>query len=213
MFKKCAMVLAFLSGIGGTVALISATYISTVTIPDIDGKLSDVVESIDNLKYDLSMFRVESLGLDQMDDLITICRFERELFQVRDIPTLKRVDQIALEESVKLAEGWSALFSEDKLQELKTKEKINNELAGLSGNAKFDKIQEICQEAKLLAFDRLKAKNKKVQKDRKSRKEIEEEKLCVYKKFVKRQIGGLIALAFTVLIEGAIKIFTPSKNI
>ena len=202
------MKLPIVLGIIGLITLVFATCISTVIIPAIDRKLSDVVESIDNLKYDLSMFRVEALGLDQMDDLITICRFERELFQVRDIPTLKRVDQIALEESVKLAEGWSALCSEDKSQEPKTKVKINNVLADLPEYAKFDKIQEICQKAKLLAFDRLRVKNEKLQKDKELREEIEKERSHWHNVFVTLQVVCLISLTLAGVIERITKMKT-----
>ena len=73
MFLRTKQFLVFLTSFGTISAYGSrrASLFCCSRFRYIDRKLSDVVESIDNLKYDLSMFRVGSLGLEQMDDLIT----------------------------------------------------------------------------------------------------------------------------------------------
>ena len=219
MFKKYAMVLAVLLGIGGTVALISATYISTVTIPDIEGKLSDVVESIDKYRFNSIMSFMEKLQSEHHVTQKQIWLFHRNLLVGKE-EAKERTEELALKalkEAVRLARGAFDYFDAetDNLRKLKSEEKLNNILndENLSAITKVAKVEEVWKENQSFIADRFRLENEKLRKGRELRKEIEEEKLCVYKKFVKMQIGGLIALAFAGLIEGTIKTFTPSKNI
>ena len=213
MSEKIIMGIAIVLAVGGALALIRATVIATITIPDIDRNISDVDGEIATFKDARIISGICKLAYGEDFTKRRIEFFERNqlIIQKAGKAEIKELEIRALKDTAKLAEQWATLLAGDKMEGLKktTKDKIDGiaKDRGMSFDDKIKALETLWQENMTLASERLRKMHDEWHKNETDKTLLEANRAKRNSNFVKWQIGGLIALALAGMMEGAVKIF------
>ncbi|NQT07311.1 MAG: hypothetical protein HQ575_07215 [Candidatus Omnitrophica bacterium] len=213
MVGKITIGVAVILAVGGMLALLRATFISTITISGIDKKIATIDGKIAKFKDSRILTGMCKLAYGEDFTKRRIEFFERNqlLMHKADKLTIEQLETRALDDTIKLAEQWATLLAEDKAEELKkvTKSKAEKIIKNINASFedKIEALEALWQTNIRLASERLQKAHEEWYKNVDAKKNLDDARAKWNKSFIGWQISGLIMLALAGLIEGVLKIF------
>lgn len=214
--------------IAGPLLIICATYIATVTIVNIDKRISKVREEISNFHDARILVMQAVLSYEGRDTLFAVhdTQYYQMLNYLRDLKkepdgneknkkeidalekVIKITEETALDNSIFLTILRSTLLSKDEKSEQETRNitsKIRNN-KNLTKTEKIEKIRKIQDKNQKVFGERFAEIQKKWQDNISSEKRLTNGRLFWYRVFAWMQIVGLSMLAIAGAIKGMLKL-------